>query len=173
MAQEIATLGGGCFWCIESAFNSKAGVIRAESGYMGGTKETAKYDLVASGITKHREVVQVTFEPSKLSFEEVLQEYWENIDPTQPDGQFADKGPQYRTAIFYHSEEQKNIAILSKKKIQEKFKDPVVVEILPASEFYKAEEYHQNYSEKNPEHYKRYAEGSGRKGYMKKVWGRE
>lgn len=173
MAQEVATLGGGCFWCIESAFNSKAGVISAESGYMGGTKETAKYELVATGATKHREVVQVKFDPSKISYSEILQEYWENINPTQPDGQFADRGPQYRTAIFYHTEEQKRLAINSKQEIQKKFEDPVVVEILPSSEFFKAEEYHQNYSEKNPEHYERYAEGSGRKVYMKKVWGRE
>jgi methionine-S-sulfoxide reductase len=172
-AQNKATLAGGCFWCIESAFKSKDGVIKAESGYMGGTKETAKYDLVASGTTKHREVVQVTFDPEKISYEEILEEYWQNIDPTQPDGQFADKGPQYRTAIFYHSEEQKEIAIKSKQKIQEKFKDPVVVEILPALEFFRAEDYHQDYSKKNPEHYKMYIEGSGRKRFMREVWGRK
>lgn len=173
MAQDKATLGGGCFWCIEAAFNGKPGVISAESGYMGGTKDTAKYDLVASGFTKHREVVEVIFDPEKISYEDILEEYWQNIDPTQPDGQFADKGPQYRTAIFYHSEEQKEIAIKSKQKIQEKFKDPVVVEVLPASEFFKAEDYHQDYSDKNPEHYKRYAEGSGRKPFMREVWGRK
>lgn len=174
LAEEIATFGGGCFWCIEAAYDEKPGVISAVSGYMGGDVKNPTYEQIGTGKTGHREVVQVTFDTSKTSYEKLLNIYWENIDPTQPDGQFADRGPQYRTAIFYHSEEQKDAALKSKKDLEDskKFDKPILVEILPAKEFYIAEKYHQNYHKENAAHYEQYKVGSGRAGFIKKVWGK-
>ena len=173
-AQQIATFGGGCFWCIEAAYDGKPGVISAISGYMGGDVPNPTYEQIGTGKTGHREVVQVTYDPSITSYEKLLEIYWQNIDPTQPDGQFADRGPQYRTAIFYHSDSQRLAAEKSKKDLEnsKKFDKPILVEILPAKEFYQAEKYHQNYHTENAAHYEMYKVGSGRAGFIKKTWGK-
>lgn len=172
LAEEIATFGGGCFWCIEAAYDEKPGVISAISGYMGGDVKNPTYEQIGTGKTGHREVVQVTFDPNKTTYEKLLNIYWENIDPTQPDGQFADRGPQYKTAIFYHTESQKDAALKSKKDLEDskKFDKPILVEILPAKEFYIAEKYHQNYHKENKAHYEMYKIGSGRADFIKKNW---
>lgn len=170
---EKATFAGGCFWCIEDAFKNVEGVVEVVSGYTGGSKENPTYEQVCSGTTGHYEAVQVTFDSSKISFDNLLDIFWSNVDPTDEGGQFADRGPQYRTAIFYHSEEQKKIAEESKKKLEAsgKYEKPIAAKIIKFKKFYKAEEYHQDYSEKNPEHYKSYKEGSGRACYIKKMRG--
>jgi len=169
-----ATIAGGCFWCIESEFDQMDGIISAVSGYTDGNKKDPTYQEVSSGSTGHTEAVEVTFDPAKVTYAQVLSVFWQNIDPTQKNGQFADKGSQYRTAIFYHDDEQKRIAEQSKKDLEAsgKFKDPIVVEIKPATTFYKAEEYHQDYYKKNEVHYKSYHYFSGRGPFIKKVWGK-
>ena len=170
---EIATFAGGCFWCIESAMQQQPGVIEAVTGYTGGSEETATYSQTSTGKTKHFEAVQVYFDPQKISYEELLTVFWTQIDPTDEGGQFSDRGPQYKTAIFYHDVPQQKLAEKSFQEIEllEKFDTPVVTQILPANEFYKAEEYHQDYFIKKSEHYNLYKEGSGRSGFIKKVWG--
>ena len=172
MNLEKATFAGGCFWCIEDAFRKLEGVVEAISGYTGGKTENPSYEDVCSGTTGHYEAVQIAFDPEKISYEQLLDWFWKQIDPTDLDGQFADRGMQYRTAIFYHNEEQKNIAENSKRKLEEsgKFDKPIATKILKAGKFYKAEKYHQDYSDKNPEHYKAYKEGSGRACYIKNTW---
>lgn len=172
--KEIATLAGGCFWCMEPPYDELDGVLKVTVGYMGGHVPNPTYEQVCSGKTGHAEVVQIEFNPQKISYEKILEVFWENINPTQENGQFYDIGSQYRTAIFYHSEEQKKKAIESKKKLENsgKFKEKIVTEIVPASEFYPAEEYHQKYYKKNPIHYERYSIGSGRVEYKRKVWGK-
>ncbi len=142
---EVATLGAGCFWCIEAVLEQVDGVKDVVSGYMGGTKETANYEMVCSKLTKHIEVVQVTFDPAVIKFDKVLEYFWKSHDPTSKDKQGADEGPQYRSAVFYHSEEQKTATEASMKKFQEYFAKPIVTQVSPAVEFYKAEEYHQDY----------------------------
>jgi peptide methionine sulfoxide reductase msrA/msrB len=172
MNVEKALLAGGCFWCTESVFKNIPGVIDAVSGYTGGQKDLPSYEEVSTGETGHYEAVQVTFDPSQISYEEVLNIFWRDIDPTDADGQFADRGSQYHTAIFYFNDEQKGIAEQSKAKLQASgmFNRPIVTQILKATAFYPAEEYHQDYSEKQPEHYKRYRIGSGRDGFVKEKW---
>ena len=169
---EIATFAGGCFWCIEAAFEYGSGVAEAVSGYMGGSSKDADYHSVSSGETKHLEVVQVKYDPKEVDYKSLVELFWTQIDPTDADGQFADKGEQYKTAIFYHNDEQKKIAEESKEELakSEKFDKPIAVKILPAQEFYPAEEYHQNYAEKNSVHYNLYKQGSGRAGFIEKVW---
>ncbi|MBN2119534.1 MAG: peptide-methionine (R)-S-oxide reductase MsrB [Candidatus Omnitrophica bacterium] len=169
---EIATFAGGCFWCIEEPLEALKGVIEVVSGYTGGNTENPIYEEVCSGKTGHFEAVQVTFDPSKISYGQLLQVFWRQIDPTDPKGQFADKGPQYKTAIFYHNLKQKELAEVSKKDIQEsgKFKKPIVTQILKASTFYKAEDYHQNYYKTCPVRYESYKAGSGRKEYLAVIW---
>lgn len=171
---ELATFAGGCFWCMEPPFEKLEGVKSVISGYMGGTKENAKYKLVSSGGTKHLEVVQVDFDPKKVSYEKLVETFWKNIDPTQTDGQFVDKGPQYLSAIFYHSDEQKKIAEKSKKKLEEskKFSKPIFTPVKEAKDFYPAEEYHQDYYKKSAFRYKLYRVGSGRDDFIKKYWGK-
>ena len=166
-----ATFAGGCFWCIEAAFAELPGVIDVRSGYTGGTKRDPTYEEVCSGATGHLEAVRVTYDPSKASYGELLEVFWNNIDPTDPGGQFADRGPQYRTAVFYHDEEQKRIAEDSKQALDAsgRYPKPVVTEILRASEFYPAEEYHQDYYKKHPARYKRYRAGSGRDRYLDRI----
>lgn len=170
-----ATFAGGCFWCMEPPFEKIDGVKSVVSGYMGGVKEDPTYEEVCSGTTGHAEAVQIRYDPSVISYDELLDVFWRNIDPTTPDQQFADHGSQYRTAIFYHNDEQKRLAEESKKKLgaSGKFDQPVVTEITPASVFYPAEDHHQDYYKKNPTHYKFYRIGSGREGYLQKKWGRE
>ena len=158
---------------MEPPFEKLDGVVEVTSGYSGGTEVNPKYEEVASGRTGHAEAVEIVYDPEKISYEKILDVFWMNIDPTQADGQFADRGRQYRTAIFYHDDEQKMKAEESKKKLEEsgKFDMPIVTVIEPFNSFYKAENYHQDYYEKNPIHYKMYRKGSGREGFIEKTWG--
>jgi len=169
---ETATFAGGCFWCIESDFEKVDGVVEVTSGYTGGHKENPTYESVSSGESGHVEAVQVHFDPSKVAYKEILDIFWRHIDPTDPGGQFADRGSQYRTAIFYHNDEQKMLAEQSKEELNamEKFEKPVVTEIFPFSKFYNAEEYHQDYYKKNPIRYKYYRFNSGRDTFLKNAW---
>ena len=162
---EKATFAGGCFWCIESVLEKVSGVKSVISGYMGGSKEDATYKKVSSGKTGHYEVVQVDYDPKVVSYNVLLQAFWDEIDPTQEDGQYVDKGSQYKTVIFYHNEKQKKSAQRSKTVLDEsgRYKKPIVTKIEKAKSFYQAEEHHQNYSKKNPLRYKMYRMGSGRK----------
>ena len=168
-----ATFAGGCFWCMEPPFEKLEGVTEVATGYTGGTGGRPTYEQVSSGTTGHVEAVQVTYDPSKVSYDELLETFWRNIDPTQADGQFADQGPQYRTAIFYHTEEQRRLAEASKARLAAsgKFDKPIVTEVAPAGPFYPAEDYHQDYHKKNPLRYKLYRAGSGREGYLQRTWG--
>jgi methionine-S-sulfoxide reductase len=172
---EKATLAGGCFWCMQPPFDKARGVVRTVVGYTGGKEPNPTYEQVSNKQTSHLEAIEITYDPLQISFEQILDIFWRNIDPTQAGGQFADIGPQYRTAIFYHSEEQKRIAEESRSKLARsgKFSKPIVTLLLPASTFYPAEEYHQKYYLKNPAHYNSYAVGSGRKPFLERVWGKE
>jgi len=170
---QLATFAGGCFWCMQPPFDKTKGVMSTVVGYTGGREKNPSYEQVSSARTGHREAIEVRFDPAQVSYEELLDVFWHSIDPTQANGQFADIGPQYRTAIFYHSEEQKRLAEESKKKLAEsgKFSKPIAVEILPASRFWSAEEYHQKYYLKHPHEYYRYAVGSGRYPFLERTWG--
>lgn len=170
-----ATFAGGCFWCMQPVYDKLTGVQSTAVGYVGGTKENPSYEEVTTGRTGHAEAIEVTFDPSKVSYTELLDAFWRSIDPTDPRGQFADKGSQYRTAVFYHDEEQEKLALESKEKFAKsgKFDQPIVTEIVPASKFYPAEEYHQKYYQKQAGHYFMYKEGSGRAGFLRKIWGKE
>lgn len=172
---ERATFAGGCFWCMEPPFEKTAGVTDVISGYTGGRKADPTYEEVSSGTTGHLEAVRVTFDPAKVTYETLLEIFWRNIDPTNPIGQFADHGEQYKPAIFYHNDTQKRLAEESKNRLQAsgRFKKPIVVEIRKAAEFYPAEEYHQDFYKKSAEHYKRYRIGSGRERFLTKTWGAE
>jgi peptide methionine sulfoxide reductase msrA/msrB len=172
---EKATFAGGCFWCMESPFEKLEGVISVTSGYTGGDKENPTYEEVSSGNTGHVEAIEILFDPNKVSYSELLDIFWKQIDPTDANGQFVDRGNQYRTAIFYHNEEQKIIAERSKRELNEskRYPNPIVTEIIPVSKFYSAEEYHQDYYKKNSIKYKFYRYRSGRDQYLKKVWGDE
>ncbi|MBI1750551.1 MAG: peptide-methionine (S)-S-oxide reductase MsrA [Acidobacteria bacterium] len=172
---EVATFAGGCFWCMQPPFDVAKGVISTVVGYTDGKEKNPTYEQVSNRQTGHRESVQVTFDPAQISYDQLLDIFWRSFNPTQADGQFADIGPQYRAAIFYHSEEQKRIAEQSRERLAKsgKFKKPIVTEILPASAFYPAEEYHQKYYLKNPADYNRYKVGSGRAGFLHSVWGDE
>lgn len=167
-----ATFAGGCFWCLVAPFQRIPGVVKVVSGYTGGDKESPTYQEVCSNTTGHYEAVQITFNPDLCPYEKLLDTYWRQIDPTDPGGQFADRGQSYKTAIFYHNEEQKQKALASKKALEEsgRFDQPVATQILAASSFFPAEEYHQNYHEKNPGHYDMYRQASGRAGFIKKHW---
>jgi methionine-S-sulfoxide reductase len=169
---KIATFAGGCFWCIEAGFQEQDGVYEVISGYTGGDVDNPSYRQVTSGNTGHFEAVQVYYDPSKLTFSDLIDMFWIQIDPTDDGGQFADRGPQYRTAIFYNDEEEKKIAEQKVRELDEsgKFDEPIVTEVLPAGEFFKAEEYHQDYYLKQSGHYDRYKVGSGRAGFIEKVW---
>ena len=169
-----ATFAGGCFWCVEEAFDKTPGVISTVSGYMGGSTRNPTYEQVSAGRTGHAEVVQVEYDPAKVSFEKLLEAFWRNIDPTQRDGQFCDHGSQYRSAIFYHDETQRNLAEISKMALvkSKPFKGEIVTEITKASEFYPAEGYHQDYYQKNPVRYKFYKTGCGREARLKELWGK-
>jgi peptide methionine sulfoxide reductase msrA/msrB len=169
---DKATFAGGCFWCIESAFDGLEGVKEAVSGYTGGIIENPTYQKVCTGKTGHYEAVQVTFDTNKVKYKDLIDIFWQQIDPTDPDGQFADKGSQYRTAIFYHNEEQKKIAEESKETLEKsgKFDRPIVTEIKEAFGFYPAEDYHQDYYKKCPVRYQNYKVGSGRESFLNRVW---
>jgi peptide methionine sulfoxide reductase msrA/msrB len=169
---EKATFAGGCFWCLVEPFDTRPGIEKVISGYTGGHKENPTYEEVCSGTTGHYEAVQITFNPDIFPYEKLVEIFWTLIDPTDPGGQFHDRGDSYKTAIFYHNEEQKRIAEESKQKLEAsgKFDKPIVTEILPAKMFYPAEEYHQNYYLKNPLHYRLYKKGSGRQDFIEKHW---
>ena len=169
---EKATFAGGCFWCMEAAFKLQPGVVSAVSGYTGGQTENPTYEAVTSGTTGHYEAVEVTYDPSKISYERLLEVFWHNIDPTDVYGQFADKGTQYKTAIFYHNETQRLLAAQAKKDLADsgRFDKPIATAILPAAKFYAAEEYHQDYYIKNPLHYRLYKKGSGREKRLEEMW---
>ena len=158
-----------------SPFDKLPGIVKVVSGYTGGHKENPTYEEVCAGTTGHREAVQITFDPSLFPYEKLLEIFWQQIDPTDPGGQFYDRGDSYRTAIFYHNEEQRKKAEASKRALEEsgRFDKPIVTEILPAGPFYPAEEYHQDYYKKNPLHYYAYRKGSGRDPFIEKHWGKE
>ncbi len=173
MAEERkAVFGGGCFWCMESPFEELPGVIDVQAGYSGGTEADAHYDLVSSGRTDHIESVEVQYDPQKISYGELLETFWRQIDPTDGGGQFADRGDHYKTAIFYGNEEEKRIAEESKQRLQDSglFDKPIKTAVVKEEPFYPAEEYHQDYYKKNYAHYSAYKAGSGRKDFVETVW---
>lgn len=169
-----ATLAGGCFWCLEPPYDKLEGVVSTTSGYIGGKTANPTYEQVSSGGTGHYEVLQVVYDPRKISYEKLLEVFWRNIDPTDASGQFCDKGTQYRSGIFYHGEEQKRLAEASKAAIEKSkpFKKPVVTPIVAATEFYPAEDYHQDYYQKNPVRYKFYRSRCGRDDRLQELWGK-
>ena len=169
---ETAIFAGGCFWCMESPFEKINGVKEVISGYTGGSKENPTYEEVSSGTTGHLEAIQIIYDPQKVSYNELLSIFWKQIDPTDADGQFVDRGKQYRSAIFYKSKEEKALAEKSKQNLEKskRFNSPIVTEIIAATTFYPAEEYHQDYYKKNPVRYNYYRYGSGRDQFLKKVW---
>ena len=175
MSSEKAYFAGGCFWCMEPPFEALDGVIEATSGYMGGDVENPTYEQVTTGQTGHAEVVEIVFDPEIVSYEQLLEVFWRNIDPTALNYQFADVGSQYRTEIFTVGEEQNRLAQESKVKLEEsgKFNKPIVTAISPAPVFYIAEEYHQDYYKKQSVRYQLYARASGRKGFLEETWGDE
>lgn len=170
-----ATFAGGCFWCMQPPFDKLEGVVATTVGYSGGDEFNPTYEEVAYGRTGHYEAIEVVYDPKRVSYEKLLEVFWINIDPTQEDGQFADRGGHYMTAIIYHNEEQKKLAEKSKEDLEKsgKFSKPIVTFIEPFKSFYKAEDYHQNYYEKNPIHYNMYKKGSGRQGFINRMWGDE
>ena len=174
-ATKTAVFAGGCFWCIQPAFDKAPGVLKTLVGYCGGTEPNPTYKLVTSEKTKYRESIEITYDPTKISYDQLLDIYWRQIDPTQADGQFTDIGPSYRAAIFYDNPEEKKSAEASKEKLARsgKFKKPIVTEILPAMKFWAAEDYHQKYYRENPEHFEAFEEGSGRVSFKKDKWGGE
>jgi peptide-methionine (S)-S-oxide reductase len=170
---EKATFAGGCFWCMEPPYDNLGGVISTTSGYTGGHKKNPTYSEVSAGVTGHTEAILIEYDPEKISYDRLLEVFWRNIDPTVQNRQFCDVGTQYRTAIFYHDEAQKERAEKSKKDVEEsgRFTGPVFTEIAPASEFYVAEDYHQDYYRKNPLRYKFYRYNCGRDRRLKELWG--
>ncbi|GAE24453.1 peptide methionine sulfoxide reductase MsrA [Halalkalibacter wakoensis JCM 9140] len=171
---EKATFAGGCFWCMVQPFDELPGIVKVESGFMGGHIKQPTYEEVKSGESGHYEVVQITFDPLVFSYEKLLSLYWPQIDPTDPDGQFHDRGPQYRTAIFYHNENQKEEANKSKEDLSKtnRFSKPIVTEVIKATEFYSAEESHQHFYKKSPKEYKEDRMKSGRDEFIKENWQR-
>lgn len=172
-ATAIATFAGGCFWCMEPPFDALDGVVSTTSGYTGGKVKNPMYKDVSSGRTGHAEAVEIAYYPEKISYEELLAVFWRNIDPTTPNRQFCDYGSQYRTAIYYHDDEQKRLAEETRAQIEnsKRLGKPIVTEVEPASEFYEAEEYHQDFYKKNPSHYKSYRRGCGRDKRLEQLWG--
>ena len=169
-----ATFAGGCFWCMEEAFEKVEGVVEVVSGYTGGQVKNPTYEAVSAGGTGHAEAVAISYDPKKITYEQLLTEFWHNVDPTTPDRQFCDRGDQYRPAIFYQNEEQKRLAEASKQVIEQTktFSEPIKIEIVQASEFYPAETYHQDYYKKNPIRYKFYKWNCGRAQRLKELWGK-
>jgi peptide methionine sulfoxide reductase msrA/msrB len=170
---QTATFAGGCFWCVESDFEKVDGVMEVVSGYTGGHVENPTYQEVSAGGTGHVEAVQVFYNPQKVSYEQLLDVFWRHVDPTDPGGEFVDRGSQYRTMIFYHNDEQKRLAEESKRELQAsaRFDKPIVTEIVKFTKFYNAEDYHQDYYKKNPIRYKYYRFASGRDRFLSRIWG--
>jgi len=170
-ATETAVFAGGCFWCMESAFEKQNGVISVESGYTGGTVENPSYSEVSAGGTGHAEVIRVVFDPARVSYARLLDVFWHNVDPLTADAQFCDRGTQYRSAIFYGSDEQKRLAESSREIVERELQSTVATEIVPAAAFYRAEEYHQDYYKKNPIRYRFYRTSCGRDDRLRDLWG--
>lgn len=173
LALEKATFAGGCFWCMEAPFDKLEGVVSVTAGYTGGTASNPTYEQVSAGGTGHAEAVQIVYDPARISYARLLEVFWRNIDPTVRDRQFCDKGSQYRSGIFYHNENQRKVALQSKAALEKNkpFREAIVTEIVSASAFYPAEEYHQGYYKKNPLRYKYYRSGCGRDKRLKELWG--
>jgi methionine-S-sulfoxide reductase len=170
---ETATFAGGCFWCIQPPYDKLEGVVKTTVGYTGGTEKDPTYKQVSYGKTGHAESIEIIYDPKKVTYEELLEVFWMNIDPTDSGGQFVDRGKQYRPAIFYHGEAQKKAAEASRDKLAKsgRFDKPIVVEIVEAAEFYPAEDYHQMFYKKDPVRYKTYRNGSGRDQFIEEYWG--
>jgi len=168
----VATFGGGCFWCMEPPFDELPGVVSTTSGYAGGQTKNPTYEQVSSGATGHAEVVQVRYDPKKVSYEKLLDVFWRNVDPVTANRQFCDGGSQYRSAIFYHDDAQRLAAERSKQALDGRFDRPIVTQILPVGTFYPAEDYHQDYYKKNPARYKFYRWNCGRDQRLEQVWGK-
>jgi peptide methionine sulfoxide reductase msrA/msrB len=172
---SIATFAGGCFWCLEADFAKVPGVKKVISGYTGGHTENPSYEEVCTGTTGHAEAVQVYYDPSKTTYQDLLEFFWQHIDPTDAGGQFADRGSQYRTAIFYHDQEQRRLAQDSRQALTKssRFDKPIVTEIVPFTKFYEAEDYHQDYYKKQSSSYQYYRHGSGRDQFLDERWRRK
>jgi peptide-methionine (S)-S-oxide reductase len=166
-----ATFAGGCFWCMEPPFEKLPGVVSVTSGYTGGSAKNPTYEQVSSGATGHAEAVQVVYDPARIGYEKLLEVFWHNIDPLTRDAQFCDHGRQYRSAVFFHDETQQRLAETSKREVQKRFDRPIVTEIVAAGEFWRAEEHHQRYHEKNPIRYKYYRWNCGRDQRLRELWG--
>ncbi len=171
--QQVAIFAGGCFWCMQAPFDALPGVIATKAGYTGGKKDNPTYEETSSGSTGHREAVEVSFDPQKITYKKLLEVYWKNIDPLDSKGQFCDKGEQYTSAVFYQNEEQKKAFEISKTEIEKKgqLKSKIETLLLPAQKFYAAEDYHQSYYKKNPVRYKYYRLRCGRDNRLKELWG--
>jgi peptide-methionine (S)-S-oxide reductase len=172
--QARAVFAGGCFWCMEEAFEKVEGVISVTSGYMGGRTSNPTYEEVSAGGTGHAESVEVVYDPARVSYQKLLDHFWKNVDPLTPNAQFCDHGTQYRSAIFYGNEEEKRQAEGSKQAIEQskRFKEPIVTQIVMASKFYPAEDYHQDFYKKNPIRYKFYKTSCGRVNRLEMLWGK-
>jgi peptide-methionine (S)-S-oxide reductase len=170
---ETATFAGGCFWCMEPPYDKLDGVLSTTSGYTGGHQTDPTYKQVSAGTTGHTEAVRIVYDPQKISYQQLLDVFWKNIDPTTPDRQFCDTGSQYRSGIFYHDDNQKQAAEESLRKLKQTkpFPEPVVTEITAAGAFYPAEDYHQDYYQKNPLRYKYYRFACGRDKRLEQLWG--
>jgi len=170
---SAAVLSGGCFWCIQPPFDDAKGVLATYVGYTGGEMQNPTYEEVSSGQTGHRESIEVFYDPAKITYKQLLDIFWRNINPTQADGQFYDVGSQYTTAVYYANDEEKRVAVESRDALQKsgEFSNPIATKILPLGKFWPAEEHHQKYSHKNPDHYEAYHSGSGRDDYLKETWG--
>ena len=173
-ARDTAVFAGGCFWCVEEAFDAAEGVTSTTSGYTGGRVANPTYEQVSAGGTGHAEVVRVVYDPTKISYDQLLNVFWRNVDPVTPNQQFCDKGAQYRSAIFYSDAEQRRLAEASKRALEQsgRFEQPIVTEINPGAPFYAAEEYHQDYYTKNPLRYKFYKTSCGRARRLEELWGK-
>ena len=171
---KIATFAGGCFWCMEPPFDKLDGVLSTVSGYTGGRTVDPTYAEVSSGVTGHAESLHVTYDPSRIGYEKLLDVFWRNIDPVARDRQFCDIGEQYRSAVFYHDDEQKRLAEASKRALEQsgRFEEPIATQIVAATAFYPAEEYHQDYYRKNPIRYRFYRYNCGRDRRLKELWGK-
>jgi peptide-methionine (S)-S-oxide reductase len=170
-ALDSAVFAGGCFWSMEKAFEHEPGVVSATSGFSGGTTANPAYEEVGTGRTGHAEAVRVVFDPARTSYEKLLDVYWHNTDPISTNGQFCDHGPEYRTIVFYRGAEQRRLAEASKAEVQKHFTRPVTTELRAAVPFYAAEAYHQDFAEKNPDHYNRYRRGCRRDDRLRELWG--
>lgn len=170
---QVAIFAGGCFWCMQPPFDKAPGVVSTTVGYCGGSERNPSYEMVSMGLTGHAESIRVVYDPRKITYDKLIDIFWRNIDPTQTDGQFADRGKQYKTHIFYTNAEQKQAALAAVKKLASsgKFSKPIATDVVQATDFWPAEEYHQKYYLKAPDHYHSYKRGSGRLQFIQSVWG--